>query len=499
MLKTKLKPSKRQQTVYDTWDETKSNLLIESVAGSGKTTVLLELLKKCDDETLFLAFNKSIQQEIEKSIKEGNIEKATSLTLHSLGLSSITRHYAKYEIDKNKYYGYTKYLNNKYPKIFSKMKFSEKSKLNFMLIDMNSISRMFMTDDIAEIKNHMISMDKSICDDPNIPLLWSDLVRLRDRSYSERKVTVDFLDMIFIPTKLKLRIPKKPTYVMIDECQDLNLLQHTFIDQLINQGDVKRWVGVGDKNQSIYGFSGSHSSSFDIFKGKENVVELPLDICYRCPTNIIDEANKIYDVMQPFKTEEGIVDTITDPTLIKDNSMVICRNTGPLFELYFNLVSNNRDASIKGEDVLNKMYAFLTARKFDKIGTIYTRTMAKAKKLKRGSGNFDKFEASQLEEIVNNIEIMVVNGFIGYGDKASDLITKMKRVFRESKSGIVLCTIHKAKGLENDVVYILNDFLMPSKFAKSPTQIEQEYNLKYVARTRAKKELYYLNIIKEKK
>ena len=56
----------------------------------------------------------------------------------------------------------------------------------------------------------------------------------------------------------------------------------------------------------------------------------------------------------------------------------------------------------------------------------------------------------------------------------------------------MLCTIHKSKGLESDVVYILNENLIPSRFATSKEQLIQEKNLKYVARTRAKKELYFL-------
>ena len=56
----------------------------------------------------------------------------------------------------------------------------------------------------------------------------------------------------------------------------------------------------------------------------------------------------------------------------------------------------------------------------------------------------------------------------------------------------MLCTIHKSKGLESDVVYILNEDLIPSRFASSTQQLTQERNLKYVARTRSKRELYYL-------
>ena len=74
------------------------------------------------------------------------------------------------------------------------------------------------------------------------------------------------------------------------------------------------------------------------------------------------------------------------------------------------------------------------------------------------------------------------------------LLDKVQNLFKVKDKAPMLCTIHKAKGLESDVVYILNENLIPSKFATSPEQLRQEQNLKYVARSRAKKELYYLNI-----
>jgi superfamily I DNA/RNA helicase len=85
-------------------------------------------------------------------------------------------------------------------------------------------------------------------------------------------------------------------------------------------------------------------------------------------------------------------------------------------------------------------------------------------------------------------------------DKVGVIILELDSMFKsiDDSTAITLCTIHKSKGLEANIVYILNEFLIPSKFAKSPMQLEQERNLKYVARTRAKEELYYLNIKNEK-
>lgn len=61
--------SPKQTKIFDTWINTHNNILINAVAGSGKTTTLLQLLELCDNRTLFLAFNKSIQEEIQAKIE----------------------------------------------------------------------------------------------------------------------------------------------------------------------------------------------------------------------------------------------------------------------------------------------------------------------------------------------------------------------------------------------------------------------------------------------
>jgi len=66
-------------------------------------------------------------------------------------------------------------------------------------------------------------------------------------------------------------------------------------------------------------------------------------------------------------------------------------------------------------------------------------------------------------------------------------------IFSDDTRGIVLSTIHKSKGLENDRVFFLLPELLPSRFATMDWQLEQEENLRYVAITRAKKELVYVH------
>jgi ATP-dependent exoDNAse (exonuclease V) beta subunit len=71
---------------------------------------------------------------------------------------------------------------------------------------------------------------------------------------------------------------------------------------------------------------------------------------------------------------------------------------------------------------------------------------------------------------------------------------RIDTIFSEGRTeGITLSTVHKAKGLENDRVFIACDSLMPSKSAHMPWELEQEKNLQYVAYTRAKTYLGFLS------
>ena len=297
--------------------------------------------------------------------------------------------------------------------------------------------------------------------------------------------------MIYVPVLKGLEIPIDPYYLMIDEAQDLNLCQHQLIDNLIDQGTVIKWIAVGDRNQSIYGFSGAYSSSFNMFLRKGNVQELPLDICYRCSTSIIDIANEVYPVMEYSTEEEGIVEEIYNAQLIKPNSMVVCRNSGPLIDLYFQLLGLGKDCYIKGEDILNKLLRFLKPYKSSSVNSARTEMMYKLEELNRDQSDNGRLQLYIFRENFANFGKLAQHFCTG-GETVDTLIGKLKSLFIDKENAIMLCTIHKSKGLEADVVYILNEHLIPSKFARSPEQLKQENNLKYVARTRAKNELYFL-------
>jgi superfamily I DNA/RNA helicase len=74
------------------------------------------------------------------------------------------------------------------------------------------------------------------------------------------------------------------------------------------------------------------------------------------------------------------------------------------------------------------------------------------------------------------------------------LKTELAQLFEDQDRGVLtLSTIHKAKGREWPTVAILQPELMPSGWATKDWEQQQETNLKYVAITRARERLIWLD------
>jgi superfamily I DNA/RNA helicase len=72
------------------------------------------------------------------------------------------------------------------------------------------------------------------------------------------------------------------------------------------------------------------------------------------------------------------------------------------------------------------------------------------------------------------------------------VIDRITQIFSDEKNGICLSSVHKAKGLEADRVFIIEPKTMPAPWVKKEWEMEQEDNIHYVAITRARQELVYV-------
>ena len=77
----------------------------------------------------------------------------------------------------------------------------------------------------------------------------------------------------------------------------------------------------------------------------------------------------------------------------------------------------------------------------------------------------------------------------------SKILTLFQDQDGTAKPTLTLATAHRSKGREWNKVYILGyRQYMPSKYARQAWQVEQERNLQYVAITRAKSELVFVDV-----
>ena len=102
-------PSPYQEKIFDFIVHGNGNAVISAKAGSGKTSTCVTAIKliKPKNKVMFLAFNKSIAEELSQKLKDyPNVEVRTS---HSLGFAIIRKNVeGEVELDEFKYRRYVK-------------------------------------------------------------------------------------------------------------------------------------------------------------------------------------------------------------------------------------------------------------------------------------------------------------------------------------------------------------------------------------------------------
>jgi DNA helicase-2/ATP-dependent DNA helicase PcrA len=100
---------------------------------------------------------------------------------------------------------------------------------------------------------------------------------------------------------------------------------------------------------------------------------------------------------------------------------------------------------------------------------------------------YDRWEA--LNSLVQIVDEMPDNSTLD--DFAKELDERQRSQHEPLKPSITLATIHAAKGLEWEVVFLVgaSEGYLPIAYAKTPGEIAEERRLLYVGVTRAKKEL----------
>ena len=473
-----------QTNIFNFVEFGQGNAIIMAVAGSGKTTTIVEAIKKALGTAVFLAFNKVIADELKG-------RGVNACTFHSLCFSAVMRHLKANKVESNKL---RKLID-------TNMSGNDAILYGSFITKLVSLAKQsgigcLVNDEEAEwmaiVEHHDMELDAEKATMPEAINFARKLLQ-----WSNNSPMIDFDDMLYIAVKDGLTLPKYD-FIFVDEAQDTNAIQRAILRKVMKP--ASRLIAVGDPAQAIYGFRGADSSSMDLIAKEFNCTKLPLSVSYRCASDIVNYArqwvNHIESAPGAVKGEIVHLNDKWDVKSFVPNDLVVCRTTQPLIALGYKMLKARVPVRILGREIgqglinhVEKMRAKGIDNLINKLGVWRNREVEKAIAKKQE----DKVEA--IHDKTDAI-LCLIDGLAETERTVPALLEVIRTLFSDVKNATVLATIHKAKGLEADTVYWLNSSKCPAKWARQPWQQEQEINLCYVAATRAKLKLI---LIEDKK
>jgi F-box protein, helicase, 18 len=464
----------------------KGNIKINAVAGSGKTTTIIEYAKSrpTGSRILYLAFNKTVKLEAERRFLD--IANVKVETAHSLAYKNIVYSH-NYNIKPNGYSSpeLVKILNIKH----TGEKHSEYIMANHVL----KLTMMFCNSDKQKVSE--LDYLSTAKDDKAQTFVKNHFaaIELYAREFLSKmnNGSIGILHDFYLK-KFQLSNPVLPyDFILFDEGQDAS---PAMLDVFLKQKATK--AIVGDEHQQIYGWRYAVNSL-----SKVDFESYYLGNSFRFNTDIANLAKHIIDRksiiedLKPFEINGlGQCKTIKTKAIIaRSNLMLLLKAIEYVTEkkeikhIYFEGNINSYTYADEGAslyDVLN-----LFNGKIHNIKDPLLKTMHGIGDLEEYIDQTDDAQLGMMLEIVTE-----------YGNEIYDIIKLIKEKHvsdaERDKAQVVFSTVHRCKGMEYDNVQLLNDFITEEKLKNlsqneeiDPAKLKEEVNLLYVAVTRAKHSL----------
>jgi DNA helicase-2/ATP-dependent DNA helicase PcrA len=338
---------------------------------------------------------------------------------------------------------------------------------------------------------------------------------------------VDFEDVLELTVRLFDERPDALAEVRdyfnaftVDEYQDVNLLQQTLLDRWLGQRD--ELCAVGDDYQSIYAFTGATPAHLLGLPARfPNTTVIKLEDNYRSSPEVLGLANRIVPALGGAEkilraTLEAGPDPITRsfPAREGEVAFVVGRvralqQAGTSFEEIAILSRTNarladfeealHEAKIpsQGASLLGREAARHLLRRLRRIETTevavtvrgYAREAGWHERPPEKLGERELVRQSDLTRLVRLAE-----EFDDGARTTIEFIADLEARFGSTgadRRGVHLLTLHGAKGLEFEAVFIprVEEKELPIRQARKPGEIAEERRLFYVGLTRAKRHL----------
>ncbi|XP_074429260.1 F-box DNA helicase 1 isoform X1 [Larus michahellis] len=469
---------------------------IMAFAGTGKTSTLVKYAEKFADlNFLYVTFNKAVAER-GKSVFPRNV---TCKTFHSLAFGSVGKHY------------------------------KEKGKLNFSKMSVYSISFLIQNREgqslfvrgktvSQTLENFFASSDDEICEE-HAPIWFKNTHGERKlASQEEKRINVEEAKEIWHNMKkldgdvekkykitcdgyLKLWQLSKPQLlgydaIFVDEAQDCT---PAIVDIVLSQ--KCGIILVGDPHQQIYTFRGAVNTLYSVPHTHVYYLTQSFrfgpEIAYVGAT-ILDVCKKIRNKTLVGGNQKGDVRGSMEGKIT-----VLSRSNFNVFEDAVKLTGRERLIKIH---VIGGLARFGLSRIYDiwklsqpaderkKANLVINDSFIKRWEETQGFFGLKEY-AERIDDKDLEVKIAIVEK---YKERIPELVQKIEssHVSQEAMADYLIGTVHQAKGLEFDTVLIADDFVkVPCLSGDYQRRTnfsigmypEDEWNLLYVAVTRARK------------
>lgn len=476
-----------------------NNVVIQAVAGSGKTTTVVEcanILCRLNKRlsVAYFAFNKSAATNLQNKLS-GTAVKCS--TMHAFGLEVIRNSVGKQAERKIKINGskYRKYFTENYWKLSKVVTIdydpADVSKFVGNLCDLMAFARR----DLLRSGDDLMDKLNAIIDTHDIPTLADEtdvIAAIIDKTYAypcplfANPYELSFDDMIILPIAADMKVPTFDR-VFVDEAQDLTEAQKCLMLRSVKRDG--HFIAVGDENQTLYGFCGCKNTLKEL-GDMDNTVTLPLSVSYRCSQAIVERAKQIVPTIEAAQgASQGEVVEADNIDTLSVGSMVIARRKADVITLCLKGIKSGRPVMFVGESIKSRLKAFVLS-----LGCKYTRDMPEAvsearNRVLQAYAERHGITAAQAEDTsymqrwddTRDCALLLMQDTETQREVLNNIDTMFKE--RDAAKVITFATIHTAKGLEADTVYIIGE--PRSKAAKTPEELFAEQCAEYVAITRA--------------
>lgn len=519
-------------------------IIVEAAAGSGKTKVLISFVaykiaaKQLSSTKKILALTFSVNAAYK--IKKDVIEQIPSI----LGNKMLNEKNISKRVMVSNYHGLCRRILNLYSgKI---LKFQKRIEEFNIVDDSEILKKVILTDEEKELINDFDQVIKEgnidkfnslysqynnlILDKVSISgyLTYNSIITLVLKIFDENKVINNQYKSLF-------------EYIVIDECQDTNVLGYELLKKLIDSNT--KLLFFGDSLQRIYGFIGAIPNIMNLLKNDYNMRLVRLNHNYRFEDNqnlLLLDRNIRYNSYNP-----ELITDLSHPNIICSNTYE-SEYTWIINKVKENIENNSNSTilvkSFNGNDNTKRLLEKLQEENIPFFNALFTDEGEEYIDFHRTAYNVFYREIYEKRKIAKKV---LEKCFVEISDKYKDsnnqvylslliLLRKfidsiseissaykfddllffimdvllnngLKQYMNKIDEKVIVATIHAFKGLESDVVFLvdLERNIFPSYYTcKNCSSVDcsnydeiessfiDELSVYYVAITRARKELF---------